>query len=55
MEALILTESEKVVKYLGKFENTDFLVDQTFHIPIVNILLQVISGFTYEVRTFINS
>ena len=49
MEALISKETNTIVEYLHKFENTDFLVDQTFHIPIVNILLQVISGVTYAV------
>ena len=49
MSEMISEEGHQMVKHLAKFEGTDFLVDKTFNIAIVNILWQIVSGSKFQV------
>ena len=50
MASVIHEEAFQVIDILGSHEGKDFLVDRTFHIPIINVLWHIIAGKRFKVK-----
>ncbi len=50
MGIVIAEEAEEIVDHLRSFDGRDFRVEQTFNIPVFNILWKIVAGRRYNVR-----
>ncbi len=50
MGIVISEEAEEIVNHLRTFHGRDFEVDQTFNIPVFNILWKIVGGKRYNVQ-----